>query len=82
MLSLVFLICFYFIQSVSGYFDNERLYDPIVFKGSDLPELLDSEINHVVAFAFQSDSTWSQIPIQIDEKHWQDWAVIKNGDCR
>ena len=40
--------------------------------------------NHPNSSPHISDGhAWVQIPIQIDEKHWQDWTVIKNGgDCR
>ena len=82
---------FWNFTTFEGSFDSSRLYDPIVFKGIDLPELLGTEIDSIVGFVYQPNSSplisdghaWVQIPIQIDEKHWQDWTVIKNGgDCR
>ena len=31
---------------------------------------------------YDGDEKWTQIPIQIDEMHMQDWEIIKPGDCR
>lgn len=61
-------------------FVRNRIYDPIVLKGAELPELKGENIDFIVGFVY--NSIWVQVPIQIDEKHWQDWVTIKNGDCR
>lgn len=65
---------------------SSRNYDPVVLKGSDLPELLGIKVEFIVAFQLNYTnnkvSNWTQIPIQIDEMHVQDWEIIKHGDCR
>jgi hypothetical protein len=65
---------------------SSRKYDPVVLKGSDLPELLGIKVEFIVAFqlnyTINKVSNWTQIPIQIDEMHVQDWEIIKHGDCR
>jgi hypothetical protein len=65
---------------------SSRKYDPVVLKGSDLPELLGIKVEFIVAFQLNYTnnkvSNWTQIPIQIDEMHVQDWEIIKHGDCR
>ena len=33
-------------------------------------------------FRYDGNEEWTQIPIQIDEMHMQDWEIIKSGDCR
>ena len=43
-------------------------------------KLKGENIDLIVGFVY--NSLWVQVPIQIDEKHWQDWVTIKNGDCR
>ena len=76
-----FSILALFFFSPSQGFSTNRKYDPVVFKGSDLPQLLDLPIDFIVGFAIISGK-WRQIPIQIDEMHVQNWEIIKNGDCR
>ena len=76
---------FFFLQ-IYAKIGKERFYDPVVLPGIDLPELLGKRIDTIVLFAYKNGNSrgqnWEQIPLQIDEKHWQDWNVIKNGDCR
>jgi hypothetical protein len=62
--------------------DPFRLYDPVVLNGNDLFELIGVEPSSIVAFRYDGDEKWTQIPIQIDEMHMQDWEIIKPGDCR
>ena len=62
--------------------DPYRLYDPIVLNGNDLYELIGADPTSIVAFKYEGNEEWTQIPIQIDEMHMQDWEIIKPGDCR
>ncbi len=61
-----------------------RQFDPVVLAGSDLPELISKPIDRIAGFVddINSEEVWTQIPIQIDERHYQYWDVIKDGDCR
>lgn len=45
---------------------NERGADPVVLKGSDVPELLGTDPAGIVAFKW--DGSWRQIPFQVDER--------------
>ena len=55
----------------------------MVLKGSDLPELLGVPPSQIFGYTFNSVGKWTQVPIQIDEMHYQSWDVIKNvPDCR
>ena len=54
--------------------------DPVVLKGSDLPELAGLSVSQIVGFNFDANGQWNQIPIQIDEMHYQSWATIKHAD--
>ena len=72
-------ILFYTVVSLDS--DSKYYYEPVVLTGNDLPELLGVNIEEIVAFQYYDE--WIQIPIQIDEKHIQNWEVIKNNsDCR
>ncbi len=61
-----------------------RKFDPVVLNGSTLPELLGKPVDKIAGFAFKigDKEGWTRIPIQIDERHYQDWNVIKKDDCR
>ena len=55
----------------------------MVLKGSDLTELLGTPINQILGYSFNANGQWTQIPIQIDEMHFQKWETIKHEpDCR
>ena len=56
-------------------------YKPVVIKGSQLKEFIGVSIPSIIGYKYD-DGHWIQIPLQIDEKHWQDWATIKKEDCR
>merc|ERR1711963_169990 len=62
--------------------DPFRFYDPVVMNGNDLFELVGADPTSIVAFKYDDKNEWTQIPIQIDEMHMQDWEIIKPGDCR
>ena len=60
-----------------------RVHDAVVLKGSDLPELLSVPTWQILGYNFNSSGLWTQIPIQIDEMHYQKWDIIKHvPDCR
>jgi hypothetical protein len=46
-----------------------RPSDPIVLNGSALPKLLGTDPMHVVGFAWNG-STWTQIPVQVDQRDY------------
>ena len=61
---------------------SKYYYEPVVLTGDDLPELIGSNIQNIVAYR-HDEFEWIQIPVQIDEKHIQSWEAIKNySDCR
>ena len=62
---------------------STRVHDAVVLKGSDLPELLSIPTWQILGYNFNSSGLWTQIPIQIDEMHYQKWDIIKHvPDCR
>jgi hypothetical protein len=65
-------------------FDPLRQNDPVEISGSKLFELVGADPKAIVGFRYDptSPEEWIQIPIQIDEMHFQEWEVIKPGDCR
>ena len=77
----IFLLIFQ-IFSWALNLDSPYFYDPVVIVGQDLPEFIDIPVGEIVAFRYDGFE-FVQIPSQIDEKHEQDWEVIKNNaDCR
>ena len=55
----------------------------MVLKGSDLRELLGVPPSQIFGYTFDSDGERTQVPIQVDEMHYQKWDVIKHApDCR
>ena len=61
---------------------SKYYYEPVVLTGNDLPELIGAKIQNIVAYQ-HNEFEWIQIPIQIDEKHYQSFETIKNySDCR
>ena len=77
----LFLLGFWFIRGVLTQDPLSREADPVILKGSVLPELRGLLPDTIVGFRFNNLGVWEQIPIQIDEMHVQDMDVIKNGDC-
>ena len=70
-----------FSKVIFGLNHSSRSFDPVILEGRQLPEILGAQIDTIVAFRF--NLKWEQLPIQIDEKHWQSWEVIKGfNDCR
>jgi len=81
--SLVNLFCWVYLGlTTTGANDPFRLYDPVVLNGNDLYELIGADPPSIVGFRYDGNEEWTQIPIQIDEMHMQDWEIIKPGDCR
>jgi len=60
-----------------------RYLDPVVITGAEVPTLLGCEecVDRLVAFSW-TDGAWSQAPLQVDERHVQDFYNIKGGECR
>ncbi len=58
--------------------------EPVVLTGLELPELLGENPDDIIAFKFDptSEPPLHPIPVQVDERHEQDWEQIKHGDCR
>ena len=67
-----------------GGFSSDRQLESVVLKGAKLPDLTNVPIDFIIGFAYTNTGEWQQIPLQIDEMHWQNWDVIKNSgtDCR
>jgi hypothetical protein len=66
-----------------------RPEDPVVLAGSALPKLLGQDPVHLVAFAWDG-STWTQVPVQVDQRDLVNpgqiynrpaasWAKLPNG---
>ena len=53
----------------------DRGSDPIVLKGADAPSLIGLAPSDLVAFSY--DGSWSQVPVQVDERKWADYRVIR-----
>lgn len=47
---------------------EQRAGDPVVLKGSDLPDMMGSQPGQIVGFKRTGDR-WVQIPVQVDERH-------------
>merc|ERR1712123_563722 len=62
---------------------STRHLDPVVITGADLPSLLGCEecVDRLVAFSWV-EGAWGQAPLQVDQRHVQDYYNIKNGECR
>ena len=68
--------------SLSLHSDSPYYYDPVVIVGSDLTEFNEIPIHEIVAYRYDGFE-FTPIPSQIDEKHEQNWELIKNNsDCR
>ena len=81
MKSFVFLLTFLRFSS-SLHSDSPYYYDPVVIVGSDLREFNEIPIHEIVAYRYDGFE-FAPIPSQIDEKHEQNWELIKNNsDCR
>lgn len=52
-----------------------READPVVLTGSQVPRLLGSAPEQVVAFRW--DGAWKQVPVQVDERKVADFRVIR-----
>ena len=79
-LRLIIFLAFAFVCQGANF--PLRDYDPVVMNGNDLYELIGVKPESIVGFRYEDNGKWTQVPIQVDEMHMQDWSVIKNGDCR
>jgi hypothetical protein len=61
----------------TGASDLRRPSDPVVLRGAQLPALGGPPPGEVVAFA-RSASAWNPIPVQVDERHVANLAVVHN----
>ncbi len=58
----------------------QRIYEPVVFYGSNLPELAGLPVEAIHAFAYRADSSkWVAIPFQIDEVRDGDYFTSDDG---
>ena len=85
MIKFLFLLAFAH-SALALSSSNLRSKDPVVLKGSDIPELVNegiTDLDSVVGFAYDSTSSqFTQIPIQIDEMHMVQWQNINPFNCR
>jgi hypothetical protein len=54
-----------------------RLGDPVIMTGDQLPKLLGAAPQHIVGFAWDG-SGWTQVPVQVDERDWVSPGQILN----
>jgi hypothetical protein len=57
--------------------DLRRSADPVVLKGSQLPRIAGVDPGEVVAF-IRAGSTWTPVPVQVDEFHVANMGVVHN----
>lgn len=50
--------------------------DPVILSGSDLPNYVGLPPSQLVAW--RHDTSWTQIPLQVDERDYVDWGTIYN----
>jgi len=79
LLPMVWLMLMPYIMGSS----NMRYLDPVVLTGADVPSFLGCAdcVTRLVAFSWVKEA-WSQVPVQVDERHIQDYYNIKGGECR
>jgi hypothetical protein len=61
----------------TGTAELARPSDPVVLRGADLPRIGGVAPGEVVAF-IRHDGGWRQIPVQVDERHQANLAVVHN----
>ncbi|MDZ7733637.1 MAG: S-layer homology domain-containing protein [Acidimicrobiia bacterium] len=54
-----------------------RDLDPVVLTGNDLAPFLGAAPSELVGFRW--DGGWDQVPVQVDERHREDLAVLRDG---
>ena len=78
-------ILFFFIGAILGQQQPDpysRFADPVVLTGVDVPEVLGFKPENIVGFSYsRSSGRFTQVPVQVDEKHYQQWHVLKDEDC-
>merc|ERR1712215_190319 len=62
---------------------STRYLDPVVITGAEVPPPLGCVecVEYLVAFSWR-EGAWSQVPLQVDERHIQDFYYIKNQPCK
>ena len=59
-----------------------RDMDPVILKGTDVPNYYGAAVTDITGYSWdQTRGEFTQVPVQIDEMHMQDYDVIKKGDC-
>jgi hypothetical protein len=53
----------------------DRPTDPVVMTGASLPKLLGASPQHIVGFSWDG-TTWTQVPVQVDERDYVNPGVI------
>jgi len=57
-----------------------RDLDPVVLRGSALPDLIGTDPGDIVAFRYDTPAgAWDQVPVQVDERHLEHLAQLRNG---
>ena len=66
---LLILFCFLSSNLSAQYWNSARDYEPIIMQGSDFSQYVDQPVSQIFAYSYnQAQDSWTQIPIQIDEK--------------
>ena len=66
-----------------GAIPESRHADPVILVGEQAHDLLGIDPEKLVGFRYDDTvGGWEQVPVQVDEKHYQDWLVVKQGDCQ
>jgi hypothetical protein len=57
-----------------------RDLDPVVLRGSDLPDLVGIDPGDIVAFRYDTQAgAWDQVPVQVDERHLEHLTQLRDG---
>jgi len=57
-----------FLMTSAGVAQIDRVYEPVVIVGENIPDIFHKEINHLYLFVYDAaGSSWRLIPFQIDE---------------
>ncbi len=68
-LMILFFSCLIFSNLSAQHWNNARDYEPIVMTGNDVSKYLGQNVSQIFAYSYnQAGDSWTQIPLQIDEK--------------